>query len=101
MRSLTDTELLQSMREYQPAAWREFDARFRLVLEHYAERSRIPDTEWSVCIGEVLSEEAVRLTDRATTPEHLTGYLIRAVRHRWMRMRRDADARHRLYRYAA
>ena len=42
MRSLTDTELVQAMRQYQPAAWNEFHARFRPVLEHYAERARIP-----------------------------------------------------------
>ena len=101
MRSLTDTELIRAMREYPPAAWREFDARFRPILEHYAERSRIPEAEWSECIGSVLSEEAVRLIDRTTTPSRLTGYLIRAVRHRWMRMRREAENRHRLYRYAA
>jgi hypothetical protein len=101
IRSLTDAELVEAMRQYQPVAWTEFHARFRPVLEHYAERSRIPETEWSVCIGEVLSEESVRLTARPTTPPRLTGYLIRAVRHRWLRMRRESDTRHRLYRYAA
>jgi len=101
MRSLTDTELVEAMRQYGPAAWSEFHARFRPILEHYAERSGIPESEWSVCVGEVLGEEAVRLTTRTSTPPRLTGYLIRAVRHRWLRMRRESETRHRLYRYAA
>lgn len=101
MRALNDADLVRAMRKDEPAAWREFYARFRPVLEEYAVRTRIPESEWDVCIGEVLNEEAIRLTGRSAVASRITGYLVKAVRHRWLRVRRDHATRQRLYRQAA
>jgi DNA-directed RNA polymerase specialized sigma24 family protein len=90
------------MRAGVPEAWVEFDARFRPLLERYALRVGIPRWEWSVCITEVLDDEALRLVERAShLPQHLTAYLVRAVRSRFLEQKRAAIRRDRRYASAA
>ena len=98
MRALTDTALIDAMRASIPEAWTEFDARFRPLLERYAARIGIPRWEWSVCITEVLDDEALRLIERAgEVPQHLTAYLVRAVRSRFLHLKRAGLRRDRRY----
>jgi DNA-directed RNA polymerase specialized sigma24 family protein len=102
MRALTDASLIDAMRAGVPEAWAEFDARFRPLLERYATRVGIPRWEWSVCITEVLDDEALRLVERAEQlPQHLTAYLVRAVRSRFLELKRASLRRDRRYAQAA
>jgi DNA-directed RNA polymerase specialized sigma24 family protein len=102
MRALTDASLIDAMRAGVPEAWAEFDARFRPLLERYATRVGIPRWEWSVCITEVLDDEALRLVERAgQLPQHLTAYLVRAVRSRFLELKRASLRRDRRYAQAA
>jgi len=98
MRALTDAALVDAMRASIPEAWAEFDARFRPLLERYAARVGIPRWEWSVCITEVLDDEALRLVERAgQLPQYLTAYLVRAVRNRFLELKRTSLRRARRY----
>jgi DNA-directed RNA polymerase specialized sigma24 family protein len=102
MRALTDAALIDAMRAGIPESWAEFDARYRPLLERYAARVGIPRWEWSVCITEVLDDEALRLIERAgQVPRHLSAYLVRAVRNRFLELKRAAQRRERRYAYAA
>src|SRR3954465_12177439 len=90
------------MRASAPEAWTEFDARFRPLLERYASRVGIPRWEWSMCITEVLDDEALRLVECVREmPEHLSAYLVRAVHNRHLQLKRAAVRRHRRYESAA
>ena len=90
------------MRASVPEAWTEFDARFRPLLERYAARIGIPRWEWSCCITEVLDDEALRLIERSREmPQHMTAYLIRAVRNRHLALKRAAMRRDSRYARAA
>ena len=90
------------MRAGVPEAWAEFDARFRPLLERYAARVGIPPWDWGVCITEVLDDEALRLVERrGQPPQHLTAYLVRAVRNRFYQVKRAAARRANRYARAA
>lgn len=94
VRALSDTELLAEMRTGDPWAWGEFDARFRPLLEEYASRTAMPEWEWNECIQDVLDDEALRLTSEAVRPpDRLHAYLVQAVRHRYLAIKR-ARLRH-------
>jgi DNA-directed RNA polymerase specialized sigma24 family protein len=55
-----------------------------------------------VCITEVLDDEALRLIERSgEMPHHLSAYLIRAVRNRYLALKRAAARRDRRYADAA
>lgn len=98
MRALTDAALIDMMRAGVPEAWAEFDARFRPLLERYAARVGIPRWDWSMCITEVLDDEALRLIERTgQMPSHLTAYLVRAVRNRFLELKRSTRRRDRRY----
>jgi DNA-binding CsgD family transcriptional regulator len=98
MRALADSALIDAMRDGDGAAWLEFDARFRPLLERYALRVGIPRWEWSACITEVLDDEALHLVDRVhAMPQHLSAYLVRAVRNRHLVLKRAATRRGRRY----
>ena len=102
MCALSDAALVQAMRESVTAAWAEFDARYRPLLETYAKRMRIPRWDWSVCITEVLDDEAVRLVQRdGDLPGNIPGYLVRAVRNRYLKLKRAAIRREKHYAAAA
>jgi DNA-binding CsgD family transcriptional regulator len=102
VRVLSDAALVDAMRASVPEAWAEFDARFRPLLERYASRVGIPRWEWSVCITEVLDDEAMRLVERVREmPEHLSAYLVGAVRNRHLHVKRATLRRDRRYASAA
>ena len=102
MRALSDAALVQAMRESVAEAWAEFDARYRPLLEAYAKRTGIPRWDWSVCITEVLDDEALRLVERREDPPtNLSGYLVRAVRNRYLKLKRAAVRREKHYSDAA
>jgi DNA-directed RNA polymerase specialized sigma24 family protein len=95
---LSDAALVTSMREGVGAAWLEFDARFRPLLERYAARVGIPRWEWNACITDVLDDEALRLVERSRElPQHLSAYLVRAVRNRHLTIKRAATRRDQRY----
>ena len=101
-RALSDAALVDAMRASVPEAWTEFDARFRPLLERYAARIGIPQWEWSCCITEVLDDEALRLIERSReVPQHMTAYLIRAVRNRHLALKRATMRRDNRYAGAA
>lgn len=89
VRALSDSELLAEMRAKDPWAWGEFDARFKPLLEEYAWQTGIPKWEWDECIQEVLDDEALRLTSAGIrSPDRLRAYLVQAVRHRHLAIKR-------------
>jgi DNA-directed RNA polymerase specialized sigma24 family protein len=97
-RALPDVALVASMRDGMPEAWFEFDARFRPLLEHYARRIGIPRWEASVCITEVLDDQALVLVDGTRgVPQHLSAYLVRALRNRFLELKRAAERRRHHY----
>jgi DNA-directed RNA polymerase specialized sigma24 family protein len=94
VRALGDAALLDAMRADDAWAWGEFIARFQGPLESYAGRIGVPQSEWAECIVEVLDDEALRLTSaNAATPAHLFAYLARAVRNRYLRIKRARQRR--------
>ena len=98
LRQLTNEQLVAAMRADDGAAWAEFEQRFRPLLHGYARRTGIPTAEWSVCVDDVLEDEMLRLTGAGVaTPQHLEAYLVRAVRHKHMRLIRSAKRRERRY----
>jgi DNA-directed RNA polymerase specialized sigma24 family protein len=102
LHALSDAALVDAMRASVPEAWTEFDGRFRPLLERYAARIGIPRWEWSCCITEVLDDEALRLIERSREPpQHMTAYLIRAVRNRHLALKRAAMRRDNRYAGAA
>ena len=101
-RALADAALIAAMRDGTAEAWFEFDARFRPLLEHYARRIGIPRWEASVCITEVLDDEALALVDGARgIPQHFSAYLVRALRNRFLELKRAAERRRRHHASAA
>ena len=100
--ALADAALIAAMRDGTADAWFEFDARFRPLLEHYARRIGIPRWDASVCITEVLDDEALALVDGTRgMPQHLSAYLVRALRNRFLDLKRAADRRRRRHATAA
>ena len=98
VRVVSDAQLVALMRAGQAIAWGEFAARFHPVLEAFARRAGIPASDWSVCVTEVLDDEALRLaTPEASLPTNLGGYLVRAVHHRYLRLKRSRACRDRHY----
>jgi DNA-directed RNA polymerase specialized sigma24 family protein len=98
MAAISDAALILEMRARVPAAWAEYDARYRPLLEAYAERMRIPRWERFACISEVLDDVALYLADRAgDPPASLEGYLVRAVRNRYLKIKRAAIRREQHY----
>ena len=88
-RALTDGALVQALRAGEMLAVAEFVSRFTPLLESYALRTGIPRSDWDVCIQEVLEDEAMRLmTPTGSPPRSLAAYLVAAVRHRWLKVRR-------------
>jgi hypothetical protein len=96
-----DEQLLALMRTGDAAAWGLYHARFKPILSAYARRSKIPSGDWPVCVAEVLEDEAIRLTTKAAAPVNLAAYLIAAVRHRYLRLKRAQSCRDRNYHAAA
>jgi DNA-binding CsgD family transcriptional regulator len=96
-RALGDAALVAALAGGDAAAWAEFDARFRPMLEAYARRVRVPPELWPQCVDEVLEDEAMRLAEGAPAPERVGPYLVRAAYHRLLRARRAAARRDRRY----
>jgi hypothetical protein len=94
VRLLSHADLLAEMRRGDVWAWGEFAARFRPLLQEYATQTGIPRWEWSDCIENVLTDEAMRLTeDGVPVPDRLEGYLIQAVYHRRLSIKRAQQRR--------
>jgi DNA-directed RNA polymerase specialized sigma24 family protein len=95
---VTDDSLILAMSRGDPAAWGAYEARFRPILEAYARRSKIPVWEWPTCVTEVLEDEAFRFS-RGTVPPpiNLAAYLVTAVHHRYLRLKRTNACRERYY----
>jgi DNA-directed RNA polymerase specialized sigma24 family protein len=98
LRALSDAALVEAMRGGDEMAWGEFVDRFRPLLEHFASRIGIPEWEWNACVTEVLDDEALRLTaGTGALPASLGAYLVRAVRNRYLRVKRAASRRRQHY----
>jgi hypothetical protein len=94
----SDADLLAAMRRHDTVAWGVFAARYRPILEAYARKNKIPTSEWAACIDDLLADEALRLSQPdVVAPDHLAAYLIRAVRHRYLYIKRSASCRDRNY----
>jgi hypothetical protein len=95
---VSDAQLIAAMRTGSAAAWRMYEARFKPILETHARRSKIPHWDWPVCITEVLEDEGIRWSGGdAVLPANIAAYLIAAVRHRYMRLKRAQSCRERKY----
>ena len=90
---MNDDTLLKAMRSGDPIAWGIYETRFRPLLETYARRTKIPVWDWPVCVVEVLEDEGLRLSRRHAGPVNLAAYLIAAVRHRFLRLKRAESCR--------
>lgn len=102
MRALGDGALVLAMREGKPEAWREFDDRFRPLLELYAERTGIPRGDWDACVVAVIDDAAMRLaTEGCEIPASVPAYLVRAAHHARLHLKRDGQRRDRSYELAA
>lgn len=104
MRALGDAALVAAMRDGDAWAWGEFVARFQPRLDAFAQRVGIPDGERAECVEDVLADEALRFTRRGATPRlpgNLSAYLMRAVRHKYLRVRRSQSRRSAHYAEAA
>ena len=98
MRACTDAQLVAAMREGVPEAWAEFDARFRPLLETFARRMGVPPWDGTACVTDVLDDTAIRLvTHNEGVPSSLSGYLVRAVRYRYLKQLRASRRRERHY----
>jgi hypothetical protein len=98
----SDAELIGLMQTRDRAAWSIFEARFKPILTAYARRAKIPPGDWPVCVFEVLEDEGLRLSARDTEPPiNLAAYLIAAVRHRYLRVKRAQACRDKNYDAAA
>lgn len=92
----SDAALLAAMHRRDPEAWTAFDVKFRPLLEAYARKANIPPWEWSVCITELLADEWLRLSRRPNeAPRQLGAYLVRAVRNKYLYIKRAAACRDR------
>jgi DNA-directed RNA polymerase specialized sigma24 family protein len=101
MRALGDAALIRAMREDKPEAWQEFDARFRPLLEAYAERTGIPHGDWDSCVISVLDDAAMRLgAADAEIPASVQAYLVRAAYYARLHLQRDTTRRERNYELA-
>lgn len=90
----SDAALVDALRAHHPTACAEFFARFRPLLERAARRMGIPRWEWPTCVTDVLSDAALWFLRRSdAAPRALGAYLVRAVRHRYIRLKRDAARR--------
>ena len=99
---MKEDQLLIAMGDGDPAAWAVYEARFRPTLEAYARRIKIPVWDWPTCVVEVLEDEGLRLcSGEAIRPVNLAAYLIAAVRHRFLRLRRAESCRRKHYDAAA
>jgi DNA-directed RNA polymerase specialized sigma24 family protein len=94
--AVTEHALLDAMCRGDALAWATYDARFRPILEAYARRTKIPTGDWPTCVAEVLEDEGLRLSQPGVTrPVSLGAYLIAAVRHRYLRLKRSDLCRQR------
>jgi len=97
-----DHNLIADMRRGREGACAEFHARHRPLLEAYARKVRIPRWEWDTCITEVLSDEMMRFSTRdIDLPVNLSAYLVKAVYHRYLRVKRSLNCRERYHAAAA
>src|SRR5262245_16196167 len=90
---VNDTTLLTAMRNGDALAWGIYEARFKPLLETYARRTKIPLWDWPICVVEVLEDEGLRLSSGDACPVNLAAYLIAAVRHRYLRLKRAESCR--------
>jgi DNA-directed RNA polymerase specialized sigma24 family protein len=94
--------LLAQMRSGEERAWSAFMNTFRPVLTEFARRTGIPREFWDVCVDEVLADESTRLVSSSQpAPVDPTAYLLRAVRHKYLNLRRAATRRQRRYEQAS
>ena len=98
VRALSDAALVEAMRDGNEMAWGEFVDRFRPLLERFAQRTRIPPSDWDTCIMDVLGDTALKLAARRLVlPTSLGTYLVRAVRNRHLELQRAAARRDHYY----
>jgi DNA-directed RNA polymerase specialized sigma24 family protein len=101
LRDLSDTALIDAMRDGAPEAWQEFLMRFRPLLEHYGQRTRMDPVDWSNCVDTVLEEAAMRwAVDGACRPKNFAAYLLQAAKFRRLTMERDEKRRARRHQLA-
>ena len=93
-RALGDRELLMAMRSGESAAFDEFVARFHPILLHYARLARVPSEAREELVIELLGDAASRFVSAEhPLPGSVAAYLVTALRHRALNMRRDRARR--------
>jgi DNA-directed RNA polymerase specialized sigma24 family protein len=79
-----------------------FMSAFRPALTEFARRMGIPRECWDTCVDEVLADESIRLVSSSQpAPADPTAYLLKAVRHKYLNLRRAATRRQRRYEQAS
>src|SRR5436309_389084 len=93
-----DSALIEHMRGGDYRACGEFVLRYRPILEAFARKAKIPPCDWPICVVEVLEDEVLRLSAPGVqAPVNVGAYLVRAVHHRYLRLKRAAMGRDRRY----
>lgn len=91
-------DVVNALRRGEPGAVEAFATQYRPVLEAYARKTKIPVWEWPVCVADLLTDEALRLSEpESTVPRNVPAYLVRAVRHRYLYLKRSSSCRERNY----
>ena len=94
LRRLTDSELVQAMRDGDPRVLQEFVCRFEPLLYAEARRARIPRDEWGEYALEFLDDAALYLMRRSSRlPVSVAAFLVRCFRRKLSNARRERTRR--------
>lgn len=101
LRDLSDSALIDAMREGACEAWQEFWLRFRPLLVEYGRRTKTDHSEANECVEQVLEDAAMRwAVEGNAPPEKLIAYLLRALAFHRRTLEREAQRRTRRHKHA-
>ena len=91
---LTDSELVEAMRQRQPRSFEAFVDRFHRILLNYAWRAGFAEEECDEFVQELLDDVALELIGSGERPpENIRRYMIGAFRHRYFKHLRERERR--------
>jgi DNA-directed RNA polymerase specialized sigma24 family protein len=87
--SRTDADLVQAVARGESAALAEFLMRFNRALRAQALGIGVPSSHLPQCVEEVIHDVAIHILRGKNAPANIMGYMIRSMRNRWIRIRRE------------
>ena len=101
LRDVSDSALIDAMRDGVSEAWQEFLVRFRPLLMQYGLRTKMGRSDANDCVEHVLEDAAMRwAVDGAAPPKNIVAYLLRAASLHRRTLERDATRRERKHQLA-